>query len=393
MPSGAHVVIRPSPVGLDNFSERRREPTRPLAYRDETFRRNFDATTLFFDAFEIAPGEIVLLGPPFLNLSDEVRRTEFFAGSGFCKARVRSLDRHAQIWVEAPPNASRLLGRGPLGDFVVDVAPPGASIFHGRRVIFTASKNNRIEWILDWARFNRDIHGADAILIYDNASTNYDAATLSRALSGLKGISCSAVVEWPFKFGPQGLDAKRFWDSDFCQLGAWEHARWRFLQGARSAMNSDIDELVLSHDRTSVFEAAEKSLAGLVRYYGYWIVGIDGRTPAPREERHARHRDHDVLLRPVAERSSFAFRRPNRCATKWTVAPARCPPAAQWKVHTIGGWWASTLTSPGFSLRHFREIGDNWKYKRTNNYERFDSTRHEDDSALRAACQRVDWER
>jgi hypothetical protein len=64
-------------------------------------------------------------------------------------------------------------------------------------------------------------------------------------------------MEWPFKYGPQGANSWDHWDSDFCQLGAWEHARWRFLQNARSAMNSDIDELVLSKSGQSVFEAAE----------------------------------------------------------------------------------------------------------------------------------------
>src|SRR5665213_36842 len=77
---------------------------------------------------------------------------------------------------------------------------------------------------------------------------------------------CAKVLCGPFKYGPQSTLAQGLWDSDFYQLGAWEHARWRFLTQARSAMNTDIDELVVSARGRSVFEAAERSLFGIARY-------------------------------------------------------------------------------------------------------------------------------
>ena len=45
----------------------------------------------------------------------------------------------------------------------------------------------------------------------------------------------------------------------------------------------------------------------------------------------------------------------------------------------------------GFSFRHFREIGSNWKYQRTNRVP-FDPQVHKTDQALMEAFQRVDWE-
>ncbi len=388
-----HAVVRPSAVSLPYFSAHRREPTRPAAFRSEAFDRAFDDATLFFDAFEAAPGEIVLLGPPFSNLSQAVADTQFFAGSVRCGTRVRRLDRHAQVWLDAPTGVSRLTARGPLGDFGVALAERMTTAFEGRRVVFTMSKNNPIAWILDWVRFNRDIHGADAVLIYDNGSTDYDCAALSRALSGVQGIARSVVVEWPFKYGPQGLDFKRFWDSDFCQLGAWEHARWRFLQHAKSVMNADIDELVLSSTGDSAFERAETSFFGLVRYYGRWVVGIAGRAPIRDSGRLARHRDYDVRLRAPTGRPRLSLARDiDRCQPKWTLAPQRCPPGAQWKVHTIDSWWPARLTTSDFSFRHFREIGSDWKYPRINR-EPFDPARHEEDLPLRAAYERVSWDR
>jgi hypothetical protein len=280
-----------------------------------------------------------------------------------------------------------------MGDFDVTVSERMTKLFEKRRVIFTMSKNNPIDWILDWARFNRDIHGADAVLIYDNNSTDYDSAALSRALSGVGGIVRSLVVEWPFKYGPQGIDINRFWDSDFCQLGAWEHARWGFLQDAKCVMNSDIDELVLSLPGNSVFERAETSFFGLVRYYGRWVVGIADRSPDRVSSRLARHRDYTIRLRESMRRSKLFLKRDaNRCQPKWTLAPQRCPPGAQWKVHTIDSWWPSRFATAEFSFRHFREIGSDWKYPRTYR-EPFDPTRHEEDLQLRAAYERVSWDR
>ncbi|WP_216075142.1 hypothetical protein, partial [Acinetobacter baumannii] len=81
--------------------------------------------------------------------------------------------------------------------------------------------------IQDWVRFSRDVHGADAVLIYDNGSTSYSLADLAGALGALDGIAVARVVSWPYKFGPQGFDAKRFWDSDYGQHGVWEHGRRR----------------------------------------------------------------------------------------------------------------------------------------------------------------------
>ncbi|WP_204325139.1 hypothetical protein, partial [Stenotrophomonas maltophilia] len=74
--------------------------------------------------------------------------------------------------------------------------------------------------------------------IYDNGSTSYSLADLAGALGALDGIAVARVVSWPYKFGPQGFDAKRFWDSDYGQHGVWEHGRRRFLAAAASVQCS-----------------------------------------------------------------------------------------------------------------------------------------------------------
>jgi hypothetical protein len=86
------------------------------------------------------------------------------------------------LWLDIPEHPGPIQALGELGSFTFSVSPNESDMFRDRRVIFTMSKDNPIEWILDWVRFNRDIHGADAVLIYDNGSSAYDSATLSAAL-------------------------------------------------------------------------------------------------------------------------------------------------------------------------------------------------------------------
>ena len=101
-------------------------------------------------------------------------------------------------------------------------------------------------------------------------------------------------------------------------------------------MNADIDELVLSKSGQSVFEAAERSRSGFVRYRGRWIIGVDDRTTQEAADRLPRHRDFEILMPPNYEFSWQRGRRDtNVCAPKWTVVPGKCPRRAQWHIHSI----------------------------------------------------------
>jgi hypothetical protein len=388
-----HIVRRPHPVLLPDFTNARREATRPLKFRDENFGRDFDATTLFYDAVQVNQSQVAVFAPPFFNLRDPLAATTFQRGSNRYAPRARHLDRHAQLWMDIPRSGDLIQATGPLGNFEFSISGNETELFRDCRVIFTKSKDNSIEWILDWVRFNRDVHGANAVIIYDNGSSAYDSATLSSALASVPGLRCSAVMEWPFQFGPQGSNVWGHWDSDFCELGALEHARWRFLQDARSAMTSDIDELVLSRTGQSVFEAAERSWTGVVRYRGRWVIGTEASLHDRTANVAPRHSDFSILMPPKYELSRwFTWRDANECPAKWTVVPSRCPPQAQWHVHVIRSWRASYMRTRQFCFRHFREIGNNWKYQRTGRV-LFDPSIHHADSLLNETFRRVDWKK
>jgi peptidoglycan/xylan/chitin deacetylase (PgdA/CDA1 family) len=388
------LLFNPRPIVLSD-GQIRREPTRPPELRPPDFAEQFDYDTLLFDSFFGRDNEVVITAPPFYNLLPFLTRMHVSAvpSGRQCSFRIRNIDRHAQIRIAVPDDTTKVLLDSEIGKFDLEPQQNLSGFFANQRVLFTLSKNNRFEWIRDWIRYNRDVHGANAVLIYDNQSTDYSARELLAALSGLSGIDRLCIVDWPFRYGPQGLAYNRHWDSDFCQCGVWEHARWMFLQQARSAMNSDIDELVVSKDGSSVFEAAERSRSGVVRYHGHWVHGIQGVTRVASDQSPIRVVDFDHYMR-----HSTVYRWglvPTRdwktvCPPKWTVVPSRCPDHAQWAPHRIKGWLRATPLSRNFSFRHFREIGNHWKYDRSAR-EIFDQNRDVFDQRMCANFALVQW--
>ncbi|MFD1330066.1 hypothetical protein [Mycoplana ramosa] len=372
-----------SPVLLSAFTTHRREATRPIAYRTDGFDEKFDDDVLFYDIFRRADGMVTLLGPPLFNLAQFIRPDSIRAMPSRqpCPFRVRRLDRQVQLIVNVPETCKALEISLDGASVEVEIRPGKAALFAGRRVLLTQSKNNELTWIRDWATFAQRFHGADAVLLYDNASDRYGTEEVEDELRRIDGIKAIQVLSWPFKFGPQGLDATRFWDSDFCQMGAWEHARWRFLADARSVQAGDVDELVLSQRGQSVFAAAENDRFGVVRYRGRWVVATD-RTPPVNAGTLLRHRDYDTVMRErIARRFGLFPYDTMASAPKWTVVPKRCPPWAQWAVHRITGWLAAHRITREFSHRHFREIGSNWKYARLTR-DSYDPELHEIDPVL-----------
>jgi hypothetical protein len=395
---GREQVIRytyaPSPTILTTTHGVRRESVRPRQYREPDFDQKYDNQTLFYDAFWAPLGrQVVLTSPPFRNLLAAIQHMKVTAEpSGLlCEFNVLSFDRHSQVWVAAPSDTRRLRLDTAIGEFDVEVCSNLSHLFRGKRVLFTKSKNNALDWVLDWARYHRDLHGADAVLIYDNGSDIYSVDDLARALHHLAGFEVTCIVNWPFKFGPQGLDAVRFWDSDYCEHGILEHGRWLFLHDATSVMSSDVDELLVSNSGESVFKAVERSWRGVISYHGIWIADLPQLSPtSPRSK--IRHRDFTYYLVPTKSRRGIFFPRyTNRCPPKWTVVPKRCPFGSQWSTHRIKGWVHAIFTTDLFVYRHFRAISNNWKYDRTKR-DNLDEALHRSDEVLCAAVEKVRWD-
>ncbi|HYF09322.1 MAG TPA: hypothetical protein VD970_17000 [Acetobacteraceae bacterium] len=350
----------------------RRAPPRPPAQRQPDYLERFDALTLLADVFEAPDGASAMaIAPPPLNLEPALRAARY-ASQGVLR-EVAFTPMHL-VWrlVSQGARAGDVVEvSGALGEAALRVTANLGGLFAGRRVLVTLSKDNKLPWITDWLRFHVLEHGADAALIYDNGSTAYDLAALDEAVSGVAGLRAAVVVPWPFRYGP-GAHNGSAWDSNYCKMTFYEHARWRFLWAARSVLNCDVDELVLTEDRRGVFEMTEGSAAGYLAFPGVWIENV-GEAGAGASL--PRFTDFRVRLREADS------------PPKWCVVPGRLPDAARWATHRIEGA-REDGAADGVLFRHFRAISTGWKYPRGAPVA-FDAARHVVDEPLRAALGRV----
>lgn len=372
------TITHLSPVTLPASSPLRRESPRPPELRNERYADQFDADTLFYDVYRVGR-DVVFQGPPLLNLGAAVAEAALFRGRRHLvlpRARRIERNRASEVWLRTDADALTFdlpLGNGRSHRFDIRVQPNESARFAGRRVLHTLSKNNEVRWIIDWIRYYQKVHGADAVLFYDNGSHRYGAAELERELGATFPDMEIAVVDWPFRYGPQGGLAGAVngveapWDSDYCQTGSMQHARFRYLRDARSVLNVDIDELVVGPE--PIFAATERARGRFIKFAGQWITSATARGVTAADCRHA-----DFTLRDRQETET--------CPPKWCVVPAACSDTRHcWSVHNLFGSRANRRVSSDFSYRHLKGISNNWKYDRWDG-EPFDPARYDEDTAL-----------
>ncbi len=350
--------IQLSSIRLDADGPLHRESPRPVELRQAGYDAAFDTHTLFYDVYR-HEGHIVFQGPPLLNLFEQVRNSLPFRSAFrpiFPWARHVHAEKRGEIWLRS--TSDHIVIDGPIGHHEMPVQPSLNHIYENRRVLLTVSKNNPIRWISDWIAFHASEHGADAALIYDNGSSCYTPADLQSALRAVFPQMVIHVLSWPFPYGPQGGATGSIngietpWDSDFCQVGALQHARFRCLSMARSVLQIDVDELVLSSSCQSVFAATEASPSGFLKFGGRWISPIICTETAPND---ARHGDFWMEMPDSTD----------RCTPKWCIVPSRFKfLKISWSVHNLFGTRHNRHISPAFEFRHLRAISTNWKEQR-----------------------------
>jgi hypothetical protein len=387
-----------NPWILPENSKYRREPARPVKHRQVSFDAQFDAHTVFYDCFRATKMKVMLIGPPlkrFAGILDSLSIHSLPAGNE-CRYQVehqfttafanRQTQNLCRIVVDVPDYETSLNLQSAAGETTLQIEPNACEVFRGRRVLFTLSRNNHPTWICDWMRFHRDLQNADAVLLYDNGSTAYDASSLLETMKQVSGFKAIAVVAWPYKYGPQGV-GRGTWDSAFSQEGAMEDARWRYLAQAQAVLNCDIDELVLS-DEGNLFDLAAASTSGCVKFSGRWVNAL---TSHNHEEILPRHRESSYQLLSQWRWKHFRPRDIRLCPTKWAVAPSRCPTNAHWGPHEIVGMSAQKVKSGTASYRHFSQITTGWKNKRKD-LELSDRVPHREDAKLLEAFAKVKWD-
>jgi hypothetical protein len=261
---------------------------------------------------------------------------------------------------------------------LLPIQPNNSPAFTGRRVLFGVNHDNPLEWIAEWARWHAQVHGTDAVILFDNGSTRYEPAAIAETLAAIPGMLRVAVPSWPYAFGmtDRRVLVNPYW-AHFLQIASMSVVLRRFGAHAAALLNCDIDELAATHSGRSIYETLAETRAGLSVFRGIWIEPATS-SPAPRD-----HRDYVMRQKdPRLARSA---------ARKWVLDPKR-----EWleklDVHPYWHWIArrpagsKSMPSDAF-YRHFRAINTGWKEDRTRAR---DASGLEVDEALVAAFARLE---
>ncbi|UXN71065.1 glycosyltransferase family 92 protein [Devosia neptuniae] len=354
------TIAASSPVLLSEAGSLRRLPLGPELERPQSFYDRFDDWAVFYDVFRDHRGKhVYLLGPMALNLKPYIDELVVEGVQSGIQVRPKVYHGVQAIILRAKlPEADTHL-RLSIGDqqFELAIQPNQSQALAGDRAIFTINKDNDLQWIADWARFYVREHGATAVVVYDNGSTEYGLDDIRRTLSAVEGLKKFLVIPWPYRYGSMGdvYTKHKFgghWPQ-FAQPTLFVQFFRKYAMQARSILNVDVDELVMSPFRKSVFKAVERSPFGLLRFNRVWVLN------AREEDGPPRHRHFVIRKKGVAARDR---------GKKWALTPGRAF-FASWRAqpwtHQVKGWLNLSGSSDRFYGYHFIGISHSWYWDRT----------------------------
>jgi hypothetical protein len=321
---------------------------------DPDFVAAFDRHTLFYDVFhEPGTGEITIVAPSLRSQRRLFRQLVVKVdGKRIDELKVELLSpRTSQIRFPSPseePKTLRVMHKGAMKlNAQIQINRANTEKFAGKNALVAISKNNKLSWIRDWLTYYVDQHGANAVVLIDNGSDQYDLRDLRLTMLSVDGIEALEILSAPYPFGPKAVDRMSV-NSKFLHLSALHVAHRRCLARANAVLSVDIDELVTRPGDQTVFEAVKDTPMGFLSIKGEWRYAR-----RPEEAGQAiRHADH-VLQRigPDAQMQR-----------KWCVDPTGPLAGNYWKVH--GVLKAKRNYDHPFKYLHCRQITTNWDYDR-----------------------------
>ncbi len=312
----------------------------------------YDRRTLFYDVFFVPEGNRVVIVCPNLKKTltriikhavfeiDHTKSTHGVTHPGGRTSQI-SISCNGSFPKEIKIHHPRLPDLGP-----VKINRTEWSRFEGMNALVAVSKNNKLDWIRDWLVYHVNVHGANAAVLFDNGSDLYTSSQLQDVISTVPGIAESAVISAPLPFGPRG-HSRIHHNARFFQLSMLHIAQERFLKKANAVLSVDIDELVLSPNGKSVFDAVKMANNGFISMSGKWVYALQ-----PGDENTVRHFDHVFQMK----------KKDSVMSPKWCVNPQGPLEGEYWRLHGVCG--AERDFSLGYRFLHCRQITTSWDYER-----------------------------
>ena len=343
-------IVKPEVVRIDplmGFDSRDR--IRPLNLQQSDYDNEYDFTTFWYDAFFSPDGKwAIIIAPPMFGMKGG-QEIYFHSIDGIVLPhKIVTMDRNTNIYVYI--NNVRHTSIAAVVNnykFIFVIGRSYCNIFSQMRVLLLKSQNNNLAWVKDNVSFHIKYHGATSVLLYDHGSNKYSLDELLLSINEAGSLASVIIVDWKFPFGPPAKIGTSTWDSDFCQYGILEHARWRFLAAAKSVLNIDVDELVFSKNSCSIFDLTEKNENAYLSFYGKWSYACENDI----------HSHGTNNLNHTISHSSHVYTRKTdfvseSAAKKWCAVPRKIAWSNQWSVHGIYGAIPKICDYDDITIRH-----------------------------------------
>jgi len=323
----------------------------------ETKIQGYDYKTLVYDAFFSAiEKRIILICPKLLNFEEIVKHGKFSSDLGIHQIKsIKTRDQYSEIRLN--PKLSNtpqwLLFKYNDIELKCHISYQDIETFQNLNCLIALSKDNRLEWIFDWAKHHVKKQGVQAILLIDNNSTVYNTDQIHETLKSVPGLQQHGIIEAPFSWGPTNVkDRKHAW---FLQTAMLNLARLRFFSKAAGVLSVDIDELVFTKKNKTIFDFANQSILGFCISRQYWIypkLAINSSNPPF-------HADHVYY-----ENSPKVNAHQSKKQTKFCVNPAKQIGMKWWKVHGSPLPLNRLAVTPKVWHYHCFGISTNWNNKK-----------------------------
>ncbi|MAI73255.1 MAG: hypothetical protein CMM01_20430 [Rhodopirellula sp.] len=333
-------VIKLASADLSKSDVRRNFVADP-AVEGRRYVEAYDRTTLWYDAFWRG-GRVYLVCPKLLNLLPLLRNACIKLDGGVAPiSKVRQYRRYDLIELRSikQPREISVEGEGLAASS--PISEEHTDWFNGLNAHTTLSLNNELRWIRDFACYMVKAQGLEAMLLFDNGSTDYCLEEVGTALmnTGLKQI---VVVSAPFRYGLR--THKNSNRAKFLQTAMMNVARLRFLATARAVINADLDELIWSRGG-NIFDLTQRSVLGFSIFSGEW------RFPDPQQDDNTSHSAHDHKAEET-----------ETCPCKYCIVPQGSLKPLSWDVHRLSGLpFKKLLQNSNIGFYHCHSTSTQWK--------------------------------
>ena len=169
--------------------------------------------------------------------------------------------------------------------------PDETDLFAGLDTILAVRNGESVETVVSWLKFHVDHHGLQGVLIFDRARPAESSAFVTQlraTIPNLPGLKQIVVLHADTPLGKRGLPDEAHplnvigapgkdrmeipdpdpWTAPLGEFLIYEIARTRFLSRARAVANTELFDLIMPLEGTSVFDRATASPTGYVMLSG-----------------------------------------------------------------------------------------------------------------------------